>query len=328
MSAAASLVASPASAPARGRAAIDCIRRGVLSLRANWELVVAHLLGTLLVAVLVVAGFLPVLAVIGFSVLRSLRDPRQIESVLADTLSRVGEMVAPLLLAGLGALLIWTLACIVYCYLQAATFGVLVAADRQAPVDEFRDGRLFRTFSWHDFTGWGGKYLWRFFWFYNVYAAVLTLLLGGFAVLLLLAVAGGQHWGPAAGFGIGCGGAVPLFFLLLVAGLWAQLAQVDMVSDELRFTTAMRRALTVLGRRLGGVLLIFLIMLVSSLALGMVMAPLGLALSMLDNALGLQVVLRLVLTGIQWGAGAVLGVGLAATLVALVLGESRRGAPA
>ncbi len=307
--------------------AIDCLRRGLLNLRANWELAVAHLAGGFLVAATVILGLLPPLAVIGLSLLRGFANPKTALTTMDDVATRVTGLLLPFLLAVLATLVIWFLGCLLYCYLQAASFGVLVAGDRQAPAGELHDFRLFRTFTWPDFFGWGRRYMWRFFWFVNLYMAVLTAVVGGFALLVVLAIAAGQHWGAPAGLGIGCGGLLPLLFLFFVVALWAQLAQVELVDDHAGLGAAMRRGMQVLGRRLGGVVLLYLLVLVSSMIVGMVGAPLGLALRLIDN-LPVEITARLVLTALEWSAGAVIGVGFAAALVALMRSERRPEAAA
>ena len=304
--------------------AIDCVRRGVLNLRANWELAVAHLVGGFLVAAITLLGLLPPVAVVGFSLVRSFANPKNALAAADEAATKIGGLLVPFILAVLAMLVIWTAAFLLYCYVQAGSFGVLVAGDRQAPAGEQRDFRLFRTFSWPDFFGWGRRYMWRFFWFLNLYMAVLTAVAGGFILLVALAVAGGQYWGAPAALGIGCGGMLPLLFLALVVVLWAQLAQVDLVEDGTGTAVAMRRGLQVLGHRLGGVLLLFLIMLASSVAIGMVVAPFSLGFAVIDN-LALEVVARLLLTALEWSAGAVIGIGFAAALVALMRAEPRPG---
>ena len=76
---------------------------------------------------------------------------RELEQ-LAGELAQVSP---PLLLALAAALAVWLLSLLLHCFLQAGTYGVLAAADRQALPGLAGTPALFRTFSLRDFLGWG-----------------------------------------------------------------------------------------------------------------------------------------------------------------------------
>jgi hypothetical protein len=305
-------------------AAIDCVRRGTASLRANWELVLAQWLATLIVVTLTLAGIVPVLAALGlldFSTLPSTLP--DVEGWLRDLGARLGE-VGPTLVAALaGTLTIWTLAFLAHCFFQGGIYGVLAAAERQAPGGVPRDHRLFRTFSWRDLFGWGGRNLWRFFWLYNLFGAIFLLIVLGGALLAVMAVAAGDRWGGAAAVGIGCGGALPLFFAAVVLGLWLVLAQADLGQEDSGVGIAARRGWRVLTRRLGAVLLICLLAAIASLAVGLVFAPfdIGLQMAAADN-LALKIGLRLGLELVQALVAGIPSIALAGSFVALVRTEA------
>lgn len=308
--------------------AIDCVRRGIYNARANWELILVQWAGLMVAVVLTVASLLPLLLIIGFAGITALRTPQDAGEWIGDWMSRaVTELFtfsAPMVLAVVAAIAIGTLGMLVYCFVQAGLYGVLVAADRQAPAGPPGDWRLFRTFSGPNFRGWGAHHVWRFFWFYNLVLVVFTVLAAGFALLIGLVAVAGQAWGGVAAVGVGCGGMLPLIFLLLVAGLWVWAAQADLANADSTVAHTSRRALRLVGRRFGGLLLIVLIGMAASVALSMVFLPLSMATSLVfRDSFAAGMVLRGVLVVIQWGASGAIQVALAGAMVALVRSELR-----
>ena len=322
--------------------AIECIRRGAANARANWELVLAHWVGVLATAILTIAGILPFALVIGFagfSGISAARDAEQVEQWFQEWATRVlGELFTfsmPMVLALIAALALGTLAMIVYCFFQAGLYGLLVAGDRQAPAGPVTarsapgasppgDWRLFRTWSSENFRGWGAHHVWRFFWFFNFALLVLTLILAAFAVFIGLVAVGGQSWGAVTAIAVGCGSVLPLILLLLFFGLWTLVAQADLASEESGVRLASRRALRIVGRRFGGLLLIVGLGIIASIVLAMVFMPLSLMVSLVTrDGLIMGMVLRSLLAVVQWGVGGVIQVGVAGSLVALVRSELR-----
>ncbi len=305
-------------------AAIDCVRRGTASLRANWELVLAQWLATLVVVGIGVAGVVPVLGVLGLLDFSSLPStPAEWGSWFEDLGGRLGELGPALAAALAGTLAVWTLALLAQCFFAGGIYGVLAAAERQAPGGVPRDHRLFRTFSWRDLFGWGGRYLWRFFWFYNLFAAILLVIVLAGAVLAVLSTAAAEAWGAPAAIGIGCGGALPLLFAAVVVGLWMAVAQADLGRLDSGVGVATRRGWRVLTRRLGGVLLICLLAAITSFAIGIVFAPfgIGIELAVADN-LPLNLGLRLGLNLVQSLAGGIVSIALGGSFVALLRSET------
>ncbi len=304
-------------------AAIDCVRRGMRNARANRELIAVRWLSSMGLLALALLGLLPLALVLGLTLADLPANPEDWERVGAELATRLSEASAALFAAGLAAACIWTLAFVVFCFVQAGSYGVLFAGDRQAPPGVPGEAGWFRTFSRADFSGWGGRLMWRFFWFANLYAC-LVLVLGVLFVLLLAgaAWAAGQ-WGPPAGLGLGCGGALPLLFLAVSLGLWFSLAQADLPRDGAGVLTSARRGLRVLGRRLGGVLLIVLLTVMASAALAIVFAPFAILVKVaLDDALPAYVAARALLFAAQSLCSSALSVVLAASLIALVRGEA------
>jgi hypothetical protein len=298
--------------------AVDCLRRGWGNLMANWELVVLQWLQSILVTALFLAGVLVPLLMLGLGTDLFAGSTPSLDELVVELLN----FSWTLLLGLLAAFAIWTVAFLVHCYVQAGTYGILVTADRQALPGPPRDRRLFRTFSLRDFLGWGGRYVWRYFWFINLFCLLvsLTFLL---AVLWVAFMArGGQRWGGPAALGIGCGGALPLGFLALVLGLWFSVAQADLAREESDVRTASRVGLSVLGRRLGAVVLLFLLLLIAAVALSVAFLPLSIGVDLvLPDAPVARAVAHVFLFLLQGLPSALLMLALAAALVALVRSE-------
>jgi hypothetical protein len=298
--------------------AVDCLRRGWGSLMANWELVVLQWLQSIVVTLLFLLGVLVPILVLGLGTDLLRRSAPSLEELVVELFN----FSWPLVLALLAALAIWTVAFLVHCYFQAGTYGILVTADRQALPGAPRDRRLFRTFSLQDFLGWGGRYVWRFFWFINLFCVLVSLVFL-LAVLWVIFIAqGGQRWGQSAALGIGCGGALPLAFLALVLGLWFSVAQADLAREESGVRTASKVGLSVLGHRLGAVVLLFLLVLTAAVALSISFLPLsvGVDLALPDAPLA-RAVVHVLLILLQGLPSALLMLALAAALVALVRSE-------
>ncbi len=307
--------------------AFDTVYRGFVNTRANWELIFFQWLQGLLVAIITVAGLLPPLAALG------LARPSVLSAAVSDWPSLLGSLTGLvergrdswmlLLVSLLVSSAIWLIAMMVYCYFQGGIYGVLTAGDRQAPSGTPKGGQWFRTFSCRDLRGWGSHYTWRFFWLFNllILVSVAWLLLP--LLLVLLSVWGNETWGGGAGFAIGCAGAIPVVFSLLVFALWTSLAQASLAGQDAGVLQAMRVGLQVLGRRLGAVLFIFIVVI-----LGSVFVSLGFSVSsaVLRLILGRWDFVRLVgeitIGMIQWAFSSALGVGLAAALIGLVRSET------
>lgn len=298
--------------------AFDCLRRGVKNLSANWELVLLQWLLSLLVPLLVLLGLAaPVAILAGPSWLEwgSLPTPGQI-------LSRVAEAPPVLFLALVATLALWILAYILYCYFQAGTYGVLWTADRQALPGPPRSALLFRTFSVRDFFGWGGRYVWRYFGFSLLFGLLVGLMVGSVALWIAFVGWGGERWGDGAILGIGCGGIFPLGFLVLVLSFWFSVAQAALAREGSGVWSASRLGLSVLGRRLGAVILLFLLFLCAAAALAFAFIPLSIVVDLLlADAPAARAVTKLLLLLVQGIPNALLAVALGAALVALVRSE-------
>jgi hypothetical protein len=310
--------------------AIDCVHRGLLSLRANWQLVVVQWLQTLVVVVLTVAGLVPPIAVLGLQSLVSFDGgPQDWSALYTDLLSRLAGGIAgclPLALALVGTSLIWLLAFLVYCYLQGGIYGILVTADRQAAPGKPRGWQWFQTFNFKDLRGWGSRNVWPYFWLINLIVVVASAWALVALGLLALAVFAAQRWGAMAGFGVGCGSAIPLLFGMLVVALWSNLAMADLALEDSGVWLAARRSLQTLGQRFWAVLLMLVLIVIAGLFASVFFVPVSIG---LDHVLRDQFIVRIIgralLTLLQWAWSGAVTVGFAAAMVSLVRSEVTQG---
>lgn len=309
------------------RTAIDCLRRGFHSTRANWGLLPLKVLQDLLFTVLLLVSFLPPVLVLGGM---ALLDAGWDEAALTDWVTGLPDELAtrlvPFSLAVLASLVLGLLAVVVWGWFQGGLVGILLAAERQAhPRAEDRTGgwRWFHTFSLRDFSGWGGRHVWRFFWFFHLALTVSLVFLLLLALLVLGAVSGHEAWGPGAAFGIGCGGSLPLVFLLVVYGLWYSAAQPAVALDGSGPLRGSVLGLRVVGRRLGASLLVALTLFVVAIVfwIGLALAQAGVGIVLEEN-FAAWLVTYLLFTLIQMVANAVFGVYLLAAFTSLVAAEA------
>ena len=164
-------------------------------------------------------------------------------------------------------LVVGMLVFILYCWFQAGTLAVLLAGEAQAPVMRMAPSVVFRTFTWAGFVGWASRYGLRIFWINNLFLMLLTLLMFVFALpFLASAWLSSEEEFSAVGCVVGCGLAVPLGFVALVLVLAMMVAQICAVQEGATTLGATRRAFSIAGRRLGGLLLLYLLMIVGSIA--------------------------------------------------------------
>ncbi len=315
--------------------AVSCIQRGITNLRANWELVFVSWLQGFLTAILVLVGFAPPLGALG---LASIDWAGVTQAEWTEFLSQAGQLMSrgadSWLLLGASLLVssaIWLAAFLVYCFFQGGILGVLMTGDRQAPEGRLRGWQWFRTFTGRDLRGWGGRYLWRYFWLLNWFAAISMLWLLMVVLVLGLTAAGGGQWGATAAFGIGCGGAIPVAFGLLLLLLWAHLAQVDLAQGDSGVRESLRRSLNLLGRRLGAVTILFLVTLLLAIVLGVGTSILSVVVGLFFPETGFGswagTLVQFGLSGLEMIVGSVVAVGFFASLVSLVRSESAQEHP-
>ncbi len=260
------------------RGPIVCLQRGLRSLRANWELIPVLVVQSVLTTGLMLAGFFILLTAVGVSIVARVRDlgpawPRQLAEELAASLETAPPALISLVAPLIAATLVWTLAFGLYCYLQAGVVGLLAEAEAAAGAG-LPGWRSFRSFSVAAFDLRGRRLFWPYFWFNHLLGAVVLCWM--LLALGLVALAVGLATGPdvSAGVAVGCVGLVPLGLLLLAIALWSMLATVEVARPGGGVWAASRRALATLRRRLGAVLVIWLLVLAGWMAWGAALAPL------------------------------------------------------
>lgn len=296
--------------------ALDCLRRGWANLSANWELVLLGWIGSLLTLALLALGLVLPLTILGVDLWGSGRRE------IGEALRRVADSAPSLPLALIALLAVWLLTLLFHCFVQAGSYGVLAAADRQALPGPGRHKLLFRTFNLRDFMGWGGLYVWRFFRMLFLYWILILMMGLTLLTWVIFLFVSGAKWGGGAALGLGCGGVLPLAFLALVLGLWFNVAQADLAWETSRVRTASRRGLSILGHRLGAVLALFIVFVGAMIALGVAFAPLSsMTQRLLSGAPRVRTLVQLVLLLLQSLPNALLTMALAGSLVALVRSE-------
>ncbi|MDH3745684.1 MAG: hypothetical protein OES47_11355 [Acidobacteriota bacterium] len=316
--------------------AIDAVQRGLTNLRSNRELIVLQMVQGGILAVLSVAGAVPIVLALGVGALRSLMAASaspwgRSTGSPADLSPYIERMFSnwPLLLAAVfGALCIWTLAFLVYCYFQAGVMGELAAGDaKAAALGKTRPDRAdFRVFSLAGFNSKGQAKIWQFFWLINIFVTLALLIV----LVLSLVLSGVVAWAfkggsTAAAVGLGCLSALFLAPVWVFLSLWGQLAKALLVSSASGFWSAFRESFSLLFRRLGAVLLIAVLAFVAGVAVSMVFVPVSLAADFgLGDSFRVQITADVVLMVVQTVISAVLGAAVAAVFIALARSEGKR----
>lgn len=317
------------SGPSRRLPAIDALARGISNLRANAELVIVQLVAMLFMA----ASFaIPVVlflrrAGVAPTVLLS-DDPQKIQEAFAaldlDPAALVGALGIGLLVLFVGGTVLF----LFYCWAQAGTLAVLSAGDAQAPSQRGLPVDVFRTFSWRAFASWSFRYVWRLFWLNNLYLVLLSLALLLF--VLPFAFVGTDsleegNFGPTCL--LACGLAIPLVFLFFVLWIALQVSAAVLVVDDAGVGRAFRRGMTLTGRRLGGLLLLVLLLVSASFLVGgaMLLLKLGVGLAFAEPS-ALRFGLSAGLEILNFLLSTTLALIFGSALIALVRGESRHDA--
>lgn len=305
--------------------AIDALVRGFANVRANRELVLVQLASGLLLAASILVPLLLFFVRLGIPLSTfTAKDPEALAKAIASIQLDLGQLASMLGLGLLVMLVVGTLVFILYCWFQAGTLAVLLAGEAQAPASRGMPVAVFRTFSWAGFVGWASRYGLRLFWVNNLFLVFLTLLLLAFMLPLALAAWFSEDSISALGCVIGCGLAVPLAFVGVILVLALMVAQICAVEEGATIRLATRRAFAITGRRLGGLLLLYLLMIAGSLAVSMFFGVVGLFLNMALAAAGtLLAVLSAGLGIIEFVFSVSLTLVMTGAIVALVRAELR-----
>lgn len=326
----------------------ECLRRGAVTTAANPQLVVVRWAGELTVAALTVAGaVLPLWAVFGdgwWGAVTSLAAGDRPDLLAAGLLDFLLVIAAApgRLVAGLAAALVpWTAAMLVYCWLQGGFYGLLAVADRQlsaaagAAAGTAAGAAPRRTaiaaraaaavFDARRFAALGKRLFGRYFWFVNLYATLIGLVAVAAALLVSAGAQGLERWGFAA-LGVGCLATLPLGLVAVALGLWYAVGRAELTREAEGVAASSRRAARLLVRRFGTVVLVAALALAASLAVSGLAAPLSLLLDRLlepGGAAGRAG--QALLTLAQWLAASAVATAEAAALVGLVRAEAAAG---
>jgi hypothetical protein len=308
------------------RSAVDCLRRAGLSLRANWALLPLTLLQELCTLLLFLLSLLPPFLVLGG---RSLLDVEwTVEGVqlwLQKLFAAASSQPLALTLSLVASMVVGTLAMIVWAWFEGGIYGVLLAAERQAlPDAQNRSGGVawFSAMTGRDFAGWGGLYMWRYFWWLQIGLAFALGLLLLYVLIVLGAAFGYEAWGGAAAYGIGCGAALPFFFCLLVLVLWSQTSPPAVALPESGAVRATGAGFRLIGRRPGAVLLIFVCWVVLFVVVFTLFWVLDLVLGLGDSTFLTVTAVSLFLGLVEWLVNACIGLYGRAAYTSLVAAEA------
>jgi len=308
---------------ARRLPALDALGRGFANLRANRELVLVEFLGAIAILALCVAGLVPLLHLAGLTLrqLFALQATNPFTAAPFDP-SRFdpARFLSPAAIGPLSILaLALSVASLLWSWLQAGIFGILSAGERQAPPGPARPSSVFRTYRGRDFAGWANLFAWRFFLLLNLFGVFLLVLIPLFGLFALAVGLAGERAGAIAAVGVGCGGAIPLVFLLLSLAAAFGLAQADLAREASDVWRATRAGFRVLGRRLGGIVTLFGLYLFAVVIVSVVFGAVDLSLfvALRDRATGYAVA-KVLLFGAQSIVSSVFRVAIAGTMVALV----------
>lgn len=308
------------------RSAADCLRRAGLSLRANWALVPLVLLQELCTLLLFLLSLLPPFLVLGGRALLEVEwTVEGAEIWFRQLLAAASSEPLALTLALVASLVVGTLAMIVWAFFEGGIYGTLVAAERQAlPDAQDRSGGVawFAATTGRDFAGWGGLYMWRYFWWLQIGLGLAFGLLLLYTLIVLGAVLGYEAWGGAAAYGIGCGGALPFLFALFVLVLWNQTSPPAVALPESGAVRGTGAGFRLIGRRPGAVLLIFGCWLVLFLVVFLLFWLLELVLGLGESSALAPTPAGLAVGLVEWLVNACVGVFGRAAFTSLVAAEA------
>lgn len=313
---------------------VDALQRGLLNLRANVPLVGLQILQSLIVTVVSLAGLVPLVLAFGVGMLKAIwgtgaggwrQAPNtELERLFERVMQEWPEQWPLLVAAFLAAGAVWTVAFFAYCWFQAGILGVLASGEHRASASTSPGWSEFRVFRRADFVALAHRRTWKLFWLINLYLVLGLVLV--FVLLLALTVfallAGGDAAGLGLLFALGC----LTVLVLLVGGLVlyaaSEVGKAELVVAEIGAWEAFRRSFATLWRRAGAVILLVVLFIVCSLAIGVVFLPVSLGLDLaMGESFSRQLAADVVLMLVQSVFSAAIVLGLSSSLVSLVKGE-------
>ncbi len=259
--------------------ALEALGRGIANVRANWPVLVAYLAGTLVVVLIVIASVFPWVAAFGPGLSKWMQGSAGTGLLgIAPSSIDPSELLARFGAAFLAFTLGLTVGSLVFCWYMGGILGVLVAGDAQAPAGPGRAPVVFRTWSWRLFVAESNRLAWKLMLYYSVFMALLLgvmILIFGLVALIGLSL---DARGGGVALAVGCGGALPLLFALFVVYAATLTGQAELARPGVRVGSAVRLAFHVLGRRLGGIVVLLVLLFVAAFAVGLVAGGLNLVL--------------------------------------------------
>lgn len=305
--------------------ATDSIQHGLLNLRANWQLVLVQVLQTLIVGLISILGLVPVVLALGFTFLRSVVTDWS-SSGATRIFERVLEAWVPLLGALLAATLIWTLAFVLYCYFQGGILGTLAEGEHRARSGGF-EWQSYRAFSKRSFFEHAEELTWPVFWLMNLFALLAFSPIAALVLVMAVLSRLGGDGLEALWIAFGCLGFLFLAVFMMALSVWMQLALAELANGARGAVRAAKAALVVAGRRLPGVALLFLLLIVTAMIVAIVLTPVSMVLEMaFRGRVGLFLAGQALVTLAQWSLSGIVTVAFLATVIALVAGEHREAA--
>lgn len=222
------------------RSIADVLRRSILSTLANWPVIVARMVETLVLFGLFVLGIVGIIVplVVAAGIEFAGHDPKEVlAAILANHVDLFVYLFAYLLVVGLVMVA-------VHAFVTAGATRIYVDAERAAPDDAEPRREQFAAFTLERW-GAGARAAWvRMFWIYNGVGTMYGLLLL-LPVLLVgaLTLAAVRQQDPAAIVAASCGGLALLLVLAIPLGIvmavWAQKAVVVCVARDLTAAEAL-----------------------------------------------------------------------------------------
>jgi hypothetical protein len=164
----------------------------------------------------------------------------------------------------------------------------------------------------------------RIVWVVNLFVIFLTLLLLLFTLPFLLGAWFSEGSFSAVGCAVGCGLALPLGFVAAVLVLAMMVAQICAVEEGATVLGATRRGFAITGSRIGGLLLLYLLLILGSIAVTTFFAGLGLIVNLtLSHLEPLRTILAAALGFVEFVLSVGLTLTMTAAIVALVRSEMR-----
>lgn len=246
---------------------VALIQRGFDSTISNWPLLLIRIAGSVAMTMVVLAAIIPVaVAVVYTGTMTDIEMVSTSEGMIEWLLSNAVLIIALILVLTL----IIAVAIAIHAFVTGGGAGIYLDADRAAPRERWTRSQLalFSPDSWmrHARRTW-----WQIFIIYNLTWGIFTILilLPLLAIVPLFLSAGRA---PELGV-LGCAGVAVWLFAVIVGSVvvhsWTELAVLDTVrAPRARVLAPMRNGISILFSNLGRILVLIILMVLVTLAVG------------------------------------------------------------